>query len=150
VARARLADPGDGRAVADQRRGRGGAIWTGWQWRSTRPTARHASRYEAALRERNRLLAGEAEPDPHWLSSLEMQLAEAGAALAQGRHALVERLSAALAVLPEAPFARPLLAYGPGGPLASDALAAELGPPPRPRPRGAAHPDRPAPATSSR
>jgi DNA replication and repair protein RecF len=88
--------------------------------------ARHASRYEAALRERNRLLAGEAEPDPQWLASLETQLAEAGAALAQGRVALVERLSATLADLPDAPFARPLLAYVPGGPLQSEALAAEL------------------------
>jgi DNA replication and repair protein RecF len=94
--------------------------------------ARHASRYEAALRERNRLLAGEAEPDPRWLSSLEAQLAEAGAALAQGRRALVERLSATLATLPDAPFARPQLAYIPGGPLASDMLAAELA---RQRPR---------------
>ena len=88
--------------------------------------ARHASRYEAALRERNRLLAGEAEPDPRWLSSLEAQLAEAGSALGQGRQALVERLSAALAGLPDAPFARPLLGYLPGGPLEGEGLAAEL------------------------
>src|SRR6478736_1432404 len=88
--------------------------------------ARRASRYEAALRERNRLLAGEAEPDAQWLASIEAQLAEAGAALALGRQALVERLSAALAALPDAPFARPLLSYVPGGPFASEALAAEL------------------------
>src|SRR6188768_3032961 len=80
--------------------------------------ARHASRYEAALRERNRLLSGEAEPDPQWLSSIEVQLAEAGAALARGRQALVERLTRALAVLPNEPFARPLLTYLPGGPAA--------------------------------
>src|SRR5688572_22012506 len=59
--------------------------------------ARHAARYEAALRERNRLLAGEPQPDPRWLDSLEAQLAEAGAALAQGRARMVERVSAALA-----------------------------------------------------
>ena len=59
--------------------------------------ARHASRYEAALRERNRLLAEDAEPDPQWLDSIEVQLAEAGAALADGRARLVERLSAELA-----------------------------------------------------
>ena len=88
--------------------------------------ARHAARYEAALRERNRLLAGEAEPDPAWLASLETQLAEAGAALAQGRARLVERLSEALVALPEGPFARPSLAYAPGGPLDADALAADL------------------------
>ena len=88
--------------------------------------ARHASRYEAALRERNRLLAGEDEPDARWLDSLEAHLAEAGAALAQGRARLVERVSAALAGLPEAPFARPALAYVPGGPAQAEALAAEL------------------------
>jgi len=88
--------------------------------------ARHAARYEAALRERNRLLAGEAEPDPHWLASLEAQLAEAGAALGQGRATLVERVSAALAAVPDAPFARPVLAYVPGGPMSCEALAADL------------------------
>jgi DNA replication and repair protein RecF len=88
--------------------------------------ARHASRYEAALRERNRLLASQAMPDGHWLDALDAQLAEAGAALAQGRAALVERLSAALADLPEAPFARPALTYAPGGPLDAPALAADL------------------------
>ncbi|HEY6815466.1 MAG TPA: DNA replication/repair protein RecF [Croceibacterium sp.] len=88
--------------------------------------ARHASRYEAALRERNRLLAGDGEPDPQWLASLEAQLAEAGAALAQGRGAMVEQLAAALEALPAGPFARPVLAYVAGGPLVPDALAAEL------------------------
>ena len=88
--------------------------------------ARRAARYEAALRERNRLLAGDDEPDRRWLDSLEGQLAEAGAALAQGRARLVERLSAALAGLPDTPFARPALAYVPGGPLETTALAAEL------------------------
>src|SRR5690606_582203 len=65
-------------------------------------------------------------PDGHWFDALEGQLAAAGAALAQGRAVLVERLSAALADLPDAPFARPALAYAPGGPLEADALAAEL------------------------
>jgi len=88
--------------------------------------ARHAARYDAALRERNRLLAGEEEPDPRWLDSLEGQLAEAGAALTLGRARLVERLSAALTGLPQAPFARPVLRYAPGGPYESEALAAEL------------------------
>jgi DNA replication and repair protein RecF len=94
--------------------------------------ARHAARYEAALRERNRLLASDREPDARWLGSLEAPLAEAGAALAQGRAALVERLATALAGLPEGPFARPLLRYRPGGPLAGDALADEFA---RQRPR---------------
>jgi DNA replication and repair protein RecF len=88
--------------------------------------ARHASRYEAALRERNRLLASADEPDGAWLGSLEAQLAEAGAALAQGREAMLERLATALAALPEGPFALPLVRYQPGGPRAGDALAEEF------------------------
>ena len=94
--------------------------------------ARHASRFEASLRERNRLLAGEGEPDPVWIASVEGHIAEHGAALAAGRAVLVERLSHALAELPEQPFARPSLAYVAGGPLERDALAAELA---RQRPR---------------
>jgi len=94
--------------------------------------ARHASRYEQALRERNRLLSGEQEPDPQWLDSIEAQLAEAGAALAQGRARLVGNLSAELAGLPDQPFARPALAYAPGGPLEEDVLAAQFA---RNRPR---------------
>jgi DNA replication and repair protein RecF len=78
------------------------------------------------LRERNRMLSDEVEPDPQWLESIEGQLAEAGAALAAGRAMLVERLSAELAALPEHPFARPTLALAPGGPAERDALAAEL------------------------
>lgn len=87
--------------------------------------ARHASRYEAALRERNRLLADDTEPDPAWLDSIEAQLAEAGAALAQGRARLVDALAAHLAELPEAPFARPLLSYQAGGALTAPELAAQ-------------------------
>ena len=88
--------------------------------------ARHATRFDAALRERNRLLSSADEPDPRWLHSLEGQLAEAGALLAQGRVRLVERLSAALATVPDAPFARPALAYAAGGPIEAAPLAAEL------------------------
>ena len=94
--------------------------------------ARHAARYEAALRERNRLLSNDAEPDPQWLDSIEVQLAEAGAALATGRERLIERLSAELETLPEAPFARPALALAASGPREVEALAEELA---RQRPR---------------
>ena len=87
--------------------------------------ARRATRYEAALRERNRMLSAE-DVDPRWFDAMEGRLAEAGAALAQGRLALVERLSTELAGLPEEPFARPALTYVPGGPLDAPALAAAL------------------------
>ncbi|MEO6153000.1 MAG: DNA replication/repair protein RecF [Croceibacterium sp.] len=88
--------------------------------------ARHAARYEAALRERNRLLSGADEPDTHWLTSLEGQLAEAGVLVAQGRARLVDRLLAELTAVPAAPFARPALTYRPGGPLDAAALADAL------------------------
>lgn len=88
--------------------------------------ARHAAQLEAALRERNRLLAEPSEPDPRWLDAIELQLASAGAAVAQARERLVTRLAAALADLPEAPFARPVLAYQPGGPGEAGELAAVL------------------------
>lgn len=88
--------------------------------------ARHAARYEAALRERNRLLAGEDDPDAIWLDSLDTQLAQAGAALAQGRSRLVERLSAALRYWPDSPFARPSLAYSAGGPFDAELFIADL------------------------
>ncbi|MEO6389016.1 MAG: DNA replication/repair protein RecF [Croceibacterium sp.] len=88
--------------------------------------ARIAARFEVALRERNRLLSAEARPDAHWLDAIEAQLAQAGAMLAAGRAALVERLSAALATMAEGPFAHPALAYVPGGPLGALELAGAL------------------------
>ena len=88
--------------------------------------ARAAARLDAALRERNRLLAEAAEPDPAWLDAIEVQIAEAGALVGQARAQLVERLQAELQLLPDAPFARPELVYAPGGPLEADALALAL------------------------
>jgi DNA replication and repair protein RecF len=88
--------------------------------------ARHASRYETALRERGRLLSDPAEPDPRWLDAIEAQLAEAGAQVAGARMRLIERLGAALAALPPSPFARPALAYHAGGPIDAPALAQAL------------------------
>ena len=88
--------------------------------------ARNATRLEASLRERNRLLAEPAEPDPAWLDAVEQQVAEAGSLVALARQALIAGLGEALAALPEAPFARPLLAYQPGGPIEGAALAAAL------------------------
>ncbi len=63
--------------------------------------ARLATRYETALRERNRLLSEPAEPDP-------------------------DRLDAAIAAEPEGPFARPLLAYAGDTPDTADALSVLL------------------------
>ena len=86
--------------------------------------ARHASRFEAALRERNKLI--EESRDATWLDAIEAQVAEHGAAVAAGRMALVSTLADELTALPDAPFARPILTYLPGGPTGREELRAEL------------------------
>ncbi len=88
--------------------------------------ARLASRYENALRERNRMLGNDIMPDGSWFDAVEVQLSEAGSALAAGRVSLVESLSAELAGVPSEPFARPELTYVPGGPLDAAEFAAAL------------------------
>jgi DNA replication and repair protein RecF len=67
--------------------------------------ARHSARYEAAMRQRNRLLAdggGEAS----WMTALEAQMAEHGLALAEARARMVVLLNAGLAEAPEGHFPR--------------------------------------------
>lgn len=88
--------------------------------------ARHAARHEAALRERNRLLAADRPPDPTWLDAIEAQLVTHGMALSCGRARLVEVLMRELAAMPAEPFARPALTYLPGGPVEEGALAQAL------------------------
>lgn len=85
-----------------------------------------ASRLEKALSERNRMLSDPREPDPQWLDAIEAQIAEAGSAVAAERARVLEALAGALAQLPCEPFALPRLAYQPGGPLESAALADAL------------------------
>jgi DNA replication and repair protein RecF len=88
--------------------------------------ARQAARYDAALRDRNRLITEVAEPDPAWLDAIEAQLAVHGAALVGARRALVADLGKALALLPDQPFARPALAYDSEASADHAALAAAL------------------------
>ena len=88
--------------------------------------ARNATRYDAALRERNRLLTGDAPPDSGWLDGVEKHLAEYGSALAQGRARTIAAVADALVDLPDEPFARPALAYAAGGPLEAADLATAL------------------------
>jgi len=88
--------------------------------------ARQATRLENAIRERNRLLSDQMPPDPAWLDAIETQIAEAGSLVAAARAELIERLGGALSSLPDAPFARPAIAYQPGGPIGQEALAAAL------------------------
>ena len=85
--------------------------------------AQHANRYEAAMRARNRVLADD-RPDPQWLTALEAQMAEHGAAIDAGRRETVAALAERLASQPEGPFARAGLALE--GWSGTDTLAADL------------------------
>ena len=71
--------------------------------------AHDSSRYEAAMRQRNRLLADE-HPDGDWLGALEAAMVVHGAAIAARRAALVASVGARLADEPAGPFARAALA----------------------------------------
>lgn len=68
--------------------------------------AHHTARYEAAMRERNRLLANEMPADPDWLTALEARMAEHGAAIDSARRITVEALADRLEHQPDGPFAR--------------------------------------------
>jgi DNA replication and repair protein RecF len=68
--------------------------------------AHHAARYDAAMRARNRLLADEGHPDGDWLSALEAQMAEHGAAVDAARRETVTLLGTRLAHQDDGPFPR--------------------------------------------
>jgi DNA replication and repair protein RecF len=86
--------------------------------------ARHSTRYEAAMRQRNRLLADDRLADPEWLSALEAQMVEHGVAIADARASMIAALSTRIAGAPEGPFAKAGLAMD--GWTARDKLAIEL------------------------
>jgi DNA replication and repair protein RecF len=87
----------------------------------------HSNRYDAAMRARNRLLAEAVPPDPEWLSALEAQMAEHGAAIDLARRDTVLTLADALADRPEGPFARAGIALdGWTGEASAADLAADL------------------------
>ena len=67
------------------------------------------NRYEAAMRERTRLLTADGPADPVWLAGLEADMADHGAAIADARADVVAALAAELAGAPDGPFARPLI-----------------------------------------
>ncbi|WP_267350524.1 DNA replication/repair protein RecF [Sphingomonas sp. GM_Shp_2] len=85
----------------------------------------HATRYEAAMRERNRLLGEDAPVDPSWLSALEQRMVEHGVALDGARHAAVTALDATLRESPADVFARATLALD-GEAVEADAFAHAL------------------------
>lgn len=68
--------------------------------------AHHSSRYEAAMRSRNKLLGDEAPADPGWLAALEQQMAEHGTAIAGARLRAVTALGERLPDAPKDEFPR--------------------------------------------
>ena len=68
--------------------------------------AHHSSRYDAAMRARNKLLGDDAPADPSWLAALEEQMAEHGTAIAGARARTVAELGQRLELAPEDEFAR--------------------------------------------
>lgn len=64
----------------------------------------NATRYDAAMRARNRLLAEDAAPDTAWLGALEARMAEHGTALAAARRDTVARLGERLGSEDEGDF----------------------------------------------
>jgi len=83
--------------------------------------AHHATRYDAAMRARNKLLAQD-QWEEAWLSSLEAAMAEHGAELARARGRTVAALDARLAGAPDDQFARAGIALE-GWPNADLAIA---------------------------
>jgi DNA replication and repair protein RecF len=71
--------------------------------------AHHSSRYEAAMRARNKLLADD-NPDASWLAALEDAMAEHGAAIAEARARTASALETALEHTPRDEFARASIA----------------------------------------
>src|SRR5438552_533300 len=67
--------------------------------------AHHSTRYDAAMRARNKLLA-EARPDASWLAALEEAMAEHGTAISEARSRSVAALDQRLADVAEDEFAR--------------------------------------------
>jgi DNA replication and repair protein RecF len=68
--------------------------------------AHHSTRYDAAMRARNKLLAEPEMADPAWLRALEEAMAEHGAAIAEARARTVALLEDRLTEVPEDDFAR--------------------------------------------
>ncbi|KQM96864.1 DNA replication/repair protein RecF [Sphingomonas sp. Leaf25] len=69
-----------------------------------------ATRYDAAMRQRNRLLAEEGVADPDWLAALEARMVEHGVALAAARADCVAALDARIDAAGSADFPRALVA----------------------------------------
>lgn len=71
--------------------------------------ARHSSRYEKAMQQRNKLLSGTVPADPLWLDAIEQQMVESAHAIQAARTGLVDALRDQLQSAPSGPFAVPLI-----------------------------------------
>ncbi len=87
--------------------------------------AGHSSRFEQAVRQRNKLLADERALDNAWLDALEIEMARSGAAINANRFVMVERLNERLAAMDQSPFAVPLIALD-GPAIDDEARLAEI------------------------
>lgn len=67
--------------------------------------ARNCTRYDAARRERNRLLADEYMPDTEWLDALDGQLSSFGSAVAEARWRITDALNVSVAITDDGLFA---------------------------------------------
>jgi DNA replication and repair protein RecF len=85
--------------------------------------AHHSTRYEAAMRSRNKLLAHPGTADAAWLHALEEQMAEHGSAIAEARRRAVTALDERTASVPADAFASAALSLAGWAP---DDLAGEL------------------------
>jgi DNA replication and repair protein RecF len=72
--------------------------------------AHHSTRYDAAMRARNKLLAHADNADSAWLTALEEAMAEHGAAIVEARTRTVAALDERLGAAPEDEFARASIA----------------------------------------
>ncbi len=89
--------------------------------------ARASSRYDNALRQRNRMLA-EGQGDANWFDAIEAAMAEYGAAVASARQRTIGQLSSHLLAMPEMPFARPCILLEQNGPEDEAKLRDAFGP----------------------
>lgn len=71
--------------------------------------ARASSQYEAAMRERNRLLGADEPADPAWLDAIEARMAETATLIAGARANMVAALDTAIDSCNSGPFAAPRL-----------------------------------------
>jgi DNA replication and repair protein RecF len=87
--------------------------------------ARHSSRYEKAMQQRNRLLSGTVAADPLWLDALEAQMTESGLAIQAAREAVVDSLRLQIENTSSGPFAKPSISLvDKAGPPDGDLAAA--------------------------